>query len=102
MASIFIGSVMSFWYSISGGLLSLTVMLALHILFKNKFSIVGISATGGVFHNIGQLIVLAVITNNKNISLVLAPKLMLAGLITGVFIGYVALYLKPFIVRAIK
>ncbi len=96
MAAIFIGSVVSFWYSLTGALLSLSIMMILYS-FKDKFSLVGISAAGGVFHNIGQLIVLAIITGRLSISLVLAPKLIIAGLITGLFIGYVASYLKPFL-----
>ncbi len=94
MAALFIGSVVSFWYSLFGALFSLSAMLLLYS-FKGKFSLVGISAVGGIFHNIGQLIVLAIITNRLSISIVLAPKLLLAGMITGIFIGYVAKYIKP-------
>lgn len=96
MAAIFIGSVMSFWYSLSGAMLSLSAMIILYS-FKDKFSLIGISAVGGVFHNIGQLIVLAIITGRISISLVLAPKLIIAGMITGIFIGYVAKYVKPYL-----
>ena len=49
------GNYFSIIYSLAGGLLSLTVMA---LLKKNKgFSVMGISVAGGVFHNVGQLIV---------------------------------------------
>ncbi len=95
MASIFMGSVMSFWYSMAGGLLSLSVMLLIYKFLGNKVSIVSVSALGGIFHNIGQLIVLGIVTKSINIPLLMSPKLMLAGLITGIFMGYVAYFLRP-------
>ncbi len=95
MASIFIGSIMSFWYSIAGGLLSLTIMLIAFMLLGKKVSMIGISALGGIFHNVGQLIVLGFITKSVNIPLVISPKLILAGLITGIFMGYVAHFISP-------
>ena len=49
------GNYFSIIYSLAGGLLSLTVMA---LLKKSKgFSVMGISVAGGVFHNVGQLIV---------------------------------------------
>ncbi len=95
MASIFIGSIMSFWYSMAGGLLSLTFMLLAFKILRDKVSMVGISALGGVFHNIGQLIVLGLVTKSVSIPLIMSPKLILAGLITGVFMGYLASFISP-------
>ncbi len=100
MAAIFIGSFMSFWYSLAGGLLSLTAMLVLYKIFGNGISIVGVSAIGGIFHNIGQIIVLTIITRNVTIALTVAPKLMVAGLVSGIFMGFVALYIRPYVKKA--
>ena len=43
------------WYSLAGAFVSYGAMLAVH---KLKYaSIIGVSVTGGVFHNIGQIVV---------------------------------------------
>ena len=74
-------------YSIAGGILSFIAML---IIKKFKcFSIVGVSMTGGVFHNLGQLITAAVLVSNLKI-FVYFPVLLFSGLITGIINGIVA------------
>ena len=59
------GNYFSIIYSLAGGLLSLTVMAV----FKRKdgFSIMGISIAGGVFHNVGQLIVAMLVVDRKSV-----------------------------------
>ena len=70
--------------SLCGGLLSLTVMTFLYK--KTNLSKVGISAFGGVFHNIGQLI--SAIILMQSFSLIsLAPILILVGCISGLAMG---------------
>lgn len=74
-------------YSLSGGLLSFLVML---ILWKSRlFSPVGVSLGGGVFHNVGQLIVAALVTETMKIFLYL-PVLAAAGTVTGTLLGFAA------------
>ena len=46
-------------YSLAGALLSLAVMVPLQK--TGKFSMIGVSMAGGVFHNIGQLVVAALV-----------------------------------------
>lgn len=73
-------------YSLAGALLSLAVMVILF--FTNKFSIVGVSMAGGVFHNIGQLIVAAAVVETFQIFYYF-PVLLVAGMITGIIIGII-------------
>lgn len=49
----------------------------------------GISIAGGVFHNIGQLIVAAVVVETFSVTYYF-PVLLVAGLLTGLVIGIVA------------
>ena len=74
-------------YSLAGGLLSLTVMAMLK---KSKqFSTIGISMAGGVFHNVGQLIMAMIVLESFNIAYYF-PVLLLSGVLTGLLIGIVA------------
>ena len=74
-------------YSLAGGLLSLTVMAILKK--TNQFSTIGVSLAGGVFHNIGQLIMAIIVLESFNIAYYV-PVLIISGVITGVLIGIVA------------
>ena len=56
------------------------------------FSPIGVSMAGGVFHNIGQLTLAALITETGKIFLYM-PILMISGTITGVLIGIAAVYI---------
>ncbi len=71
-------------YSLCGGLLSFLIM----VIFKktNLFSVIGVSMAGGVFHNIGQMLVAAAITETANIFYYL-PILILSGTVSGILIG---------------
>lgn len=87
LAGFIFGNYFSIIYSLAGGLLSLTVMA---ILKKwGGFSLQGISIAGGVFHNIGQLIVAAVVVETFSVTYYF-PVLLVAGLLTGLVIGIVA------------
>lgn len=78
------GNVSSMMYAMAGGALSLAVM----ILVKkwDWFGKIGVSILGGVFHNIGQLFVAAVITSTAGVFSYL-PWLLVAGVVTGCVIG---------------
>ena len=81
------GNYFSIIYSMAGAILSLTAMA---ILKKSEgFSVVGISIAGGVFHNIGQLIVAMVIVETFSV-IYYVPVLLIAGLLTGLLIGIVS------------
>ena len=78
------GNMFSILYSLAGAALSLAVMT----LMKKRagFSILGVSVSGGVSHNIGQLIIAALIVENTAF-LYYAPVLIISGVITGLLIG---------------
>lgn len=74
----------SMLYSLAGGVLSLAVM----ILAKkfDWFGKAGVSILGGIFHNIGQLSVAALVTEQAGVFTYL-PVLLTAGVVTGAVIG---------------
>lgn len=86
------GSISALLYSIAGGLLSLLTMYIVKQWGKENVSIIGISIVGSFFHNVGQIIVAALIVQNINMVLYL-PLLTLAGMGTGFFVGVTSGYL---------
>jgi heptaprenyl diphosphate synthase len=74
-------------YSLAGGLLSLSVMALLKK--TNQFSVLGISMAGGVFHNIGQLIMAIIVLESFNIAYYF-PVLIISGVVTGLLIGIIS------------
>lgn len=87
LAGFMFGNLFSILYSLAGGLLSLTVMWGLKK--KDGFSVIGISVAGGVFHNIGQLIIAMCVVESLNLMYYI-PVLLIAGLLTGLVIGITA------------
>ena len=73
-------------YSLCGGILSFAVML---LLKRTKLSMVGVSMMGGISHNIGQIIVAAIVMETARIAYYL-PVLLVAGLATGLLLGVVS------------
>ena len=67
--------------------MSLTVMALLKK--KGGFSVLGISVAGGVFHNVGQLIVAMLVVETFSVGYYF-PVLLIAGLLTGLLIGIVS------------
>ena len=84
LAGFIFGNYFRIIYSLAGGLLSLTVMALLRK--KGGFSVIGVSIAGGVFHNIGQLIIASVIVETFSV-MYYVPVLLIAGLVTGLLIG---------------
>lgn len=87
LAGLLFGSMFSILYSLSGAFFSLIVMLLAKKVFK--LGILGVSVLGGVFHNMGQLLVAMMVVSNYRISY-LFPYLLLSGVLTGAFIGFIA------------
>jgi len=73
--------------SISGSLTALFVMAGL-LGSGINFSLIGISISGAVFHNLTQLAVVRFILIEDNSIFYLAPLLILLGLATGIITGY--------------
>lgn len=78
------GNLFSIAYSLAGAAVSLIAMA----LIKRApgFSMVGVSITGGVTHNLGQLVVAMAIVENFSLMYYL-PVLLVAGVVTGFLIG---------------
>lgn len=89
LGAIFGGSLSSFMYSATGGILSFIFMVLIKEVLRDKVSIIGVSAMGAVFHNVGQIIISSLIVQNIGVTLYL-PVLSVVGIITGIFIGITA------------
>lgn len=74
-------------FSLAGGILSWAIMaLAVR---SRAFSTVGVSVLGGIAHNAGQLIAVAILLSTR-VALVNAPALAVAGVLCGLAVGIVA------------
>jgi len=98
LTSIFGGSVSGLMYGSMGALLSFLIMIFVKGVLKDKVSIIGVSAAGAVFHNIGQVLVSMWVVKNRGVALYL-PFLSIAGIVTGVFVGLTANYVIAYIYR---
>lgn len=78
------GSMSSILYSLSGAVLSLLIMI--WVKKRNCFTMTGVSVTGGVSHNMGQLIMAFLVLESDAVWYYL-PVLMVSGVITGSIIG---------------
>lgn len=87
LAGFLFGNPFSILYSLGGGILSFLVMLFLKS--TGKLKVISISVAGGMFHNIGQLLVASVVVENYNL-FYYAPILLAAGFVTGFLIGILA------------
>ena len=79
---------MGFFMSLTGCVFSLGIMILFYLLIK-KFSIIGVSVIGSLFHVTGQLLVAMIYLGSAYIYLYL-PVIGLSATITGVFVGIVA------------
>ena len=87
MVSVLFGTAVSLFYSVAGAVLSLTGMVLLRK--TGLFSTVAVSVTGGVLHNVGQIL-MACLLLETNVIVYYLPFLILSGVIAGVVIGVVA------------
>ena len=92
LASILGGSLSSLLYSISGGILSFIITILVKNIGGKYVSVIGVSSSAAVFHNIGQLFAASIIFENFSMFLYL-PILSIAGVGTGIFIGLSANYI---------
>ena len=84
LVSLLFGSPVSFIYSLTGAIFSFAVM----ILLKRFTSLatVTVSVSGGVMHNIGQIIAASFMLST-NVVLYYLPFLLLSGTLAGIVIG---------------
>ncbi|MBE8953300.1 MAG: Gx transporter family protein [Quinella sp. 1Q7] len=95
LAGILAGSPTTILFSMSGGLLSVAAMILLKR--TEKFSVAGVSAAGGFFHNVGQIISATLLLGSEKFFLYL-PILGACGIFVGVLNGL----LSAEIIRRIK
>jgi len=87
LAGFMFGNMFSIVYSLAGAIFSFGIML---IAKKLKiFPMKAVSILGGVFHNIGQIIVAAFLVSGISVMAYL-PVLLVAGVITGLCNGILA------------
>ena len=92
---------MGFLMSLTGAILSLGVMILFKILIK-KFSIVGVSVVGAIFHVIGQILIAWAFLGTPYILLYL-PVIAISAIITGVLVGVSAnLVIKTGVIKKQK
>lgn len=89
---------MSFFFSLSGAILSICMMFVAKKI--SKLSIIGISIVGSLSHTIGQILI-AVIFYNINMIYYMALSLILS-IPTGIIIGFLAKEVKKALDLAIK
>ncbi len=99
VSGLLFGNMMSLIYSLSGGILSLAIMIILKKI--NKFSVIGVSISGAVCHNIGQIAAAIIVTGVPVIAYYL-PILMAVGIITGAVMGIIASRILAILTRSIK
>ncbi|MCR5416242.1 MAG: Gx transporter family protein [Pseudobutyrivibrio sp.] len=81
------GNAASLAYSIGGGVLSLLVMALLKK--TGRFSLVAVSAAGGIFHNIGQVLVAMWLLYTPEIAYYML-LLWFSGIVTGLVVGLIS------------
>ncbi len=87
LSGLLFGNGFAIVYSGAGALLS---MLAMAVLKKTgRFSATGVSIAGGVFHNLGQILVAMVVLETGAL-LYYLPVLIISGLAAGLLIGLVS------------
>ena len=79
---------MGFYMSLAGAGASLLVMVLLYLLVK-KFSIIGVSVAGSLFHVTGQVLVAMAFLGSAYIIYYL-PTIAISAIITGVLVGITA------------
>ena len=89
---------MGFLMSLTGAFFSLGIMIVFYLLIK-KFSVIGVSVIGSVFHIGGQILIAMIYLGTAYIVLYL-PIIAISAIITGVFVGVIArLIIKTGIIK---
>lgn len=79
---------MGFFMSLTGAVFSFGVMILFYLLIK-KFSIIGVSVIGSLFHVIGQIIIAMIYMSSAYVVFYL-PIIGLSAVITGILVGFIA------------
>lgn len=85
LAGLLFGNLFSILFSLGGAFISFAAML---LAKKLGLSLYGVSMAGGVFHNVGQLLIAAFLVETVEVGYY-APFLLVMGLVTGLLIGII-------------
>lgn len=88
--------------SITGGILSILVIIIISAILKDKISYLLLSIAGAVFHNTGQLLALTLLLGNNKYTLYYLPVLIVSGIIMGVITGVLLKTLMPVLTYPLK
>lgn len=94
LAGFLFGSLYSILYALAGAVLSFAAMLTGRRI--GCFSPMGVSVLGGVFHNIGQIVVAMLVVETYYVGYYM-PFLIVAGTVTGAVLGVAVLELMPYL-----
>lgn len=97
LSSVLFSGIQSFVYSAVGTIFSVIAMTALKKLLKNNITEIGISVTGALFFNIGQILVCSFVVSNVQVFRylsVLGIISAVSGIVTGYISKMIILYLS--------
>lgn len=100
IASLILGSVTSFAFSLCGGVLSLTSSVLLKKIAKSRVSFIGVCVIGASCHNLGQIAVCCAMFGTLAVVRYL-PLLLLSSVICGGIIGGILCFLPDITKRKV-
>lgn len=83
------GNMFAIVYSLAGAGFSYIIMIGAK---KIKLSMITVAILGGVFHNLGQIIVAGLVVETYSV-VAYVPVLIISGIITGMLIGILAVFI---------
>lgn len=86
MTTLLGGTLSTFLYSAMGAMFSFLGMVLVKVMGRSKISVIGVSASGGILHNLGQLITASIIAQTWTVLLYL-PVLSFMGILSGMAVG---------------
>lgn len=95
LSALLFGNAVSLLYSLGGAFLSIIIMAFLKK--TGYFSMVGVSVAGGVFHNVGQILVAMLVLSTAEIGyyiIILAVTGTIAGVLVGILGSLVTHYME--------
>ncbi|MDE6924506.1 MAG: Gx transporter family protein [Acetatifactor sp.] len=100
LSTLLFGQLLSLLYSLAGGVLSFAVMYPVNRLLRKKLPFLT-GSLGGLFHNLGQLLIAFAITATAGV-LAYLPYLAVSGILAGLFTGLCAHFTERFLLSRLK
>ena len=80
--------------SLAGGILSITIMIVLMVIFRERVSYLILSIFGAIFHNIGQLVAVSIVYTNLYLMYYM-PVLIVTGVAAGFVTSILLNIIRP-------